>query len=132
MSDTAQTFLVVVDETDECAKAVRYAALRAEHTGARLMLLHVLKPSQFLQWGGVQQDMDNEAEQAGQAVLAVLPGGITMAFEGGDCLQITLARCAASGSCAISAPIRARSGGCCRCVIARCAIPPSLAWRRRR
>jgi nucleotide-binding universal stress UspA family protein len=69
MSETAQTFLVVVDETDECAKAVRYAALRAEHTGARLLLLHVLKPSQFVQWGGVQQDMDNEAEQAGQAVL---------------------------------------------------------------
>ena len=70
MSETAQTFLVVVDETVECAKAVRYAALRADHTGAKLMLLHVLKPSQFVQWGGVQQDMDAEAEQAGQAVLA--------------------------------------------------------------
>ena len=70
MNDTAETFLVVVDETPECAKALRYAALRAQHTGASVCLLHVLSPSQFLQWGGVQQDMEAEAEQAAQALLS--------------------------------------------------------------
>jgi nucleotide-binding universal stress UspA family protein len=70
MNDAAETFLVVIDNTEECAKAVRFAALRAQHTGARVALLHVLKPAQFLQWGGVQQDMEAEAEEQGQALLA--------------------------------------------------------------
>lgn len=66
----AETFLVVVDDTPECAKALRFAALRAQHTGARVGLLHVLKPSQFLQWGGAQKDIEAEAEENGRAVLA--------------------------------------------------------------
>lgn len=70
MNDAAETFLVVVDDTPECAKALRFAALRAQHTGARVALLHVLKPSQFLQWGGVQKDMEAEAEENGRTVLA--------------------------------------------------------------
>jgi nucleotide-binding universal stress UspA family protein len=70
MNDTAETFLVVVDDTEECAKAIRFAALRAQHTGANVMLMHVLKPTAFLQWGGVQKDMDAEAEQLAQALLA--------------------------------------------------------------
>ncbi len=70
MNDAAETFLVVVDDTAESAKALRFAALRAQHTGAQVALLHVLKPSQFLQWGGVQKDMEAEAEDIGRAVLA--------------------------------------------------------------
>lgn len=70
MNGTAETFLVVVDDTPECAKALRFAALRAQHTGARVTVLHVLKPTQFLQWGAAQQDIDAEAEQLGQALLA--------------------------------------------------------------
>jgi nucleotide-binding universal stress UspA family protein len=70
MQEAAETFLVVVDDTPESAKALRFAALRAQHTGARVALLHVLKPTQFQQWGGVQQDMEREAEDAGRAVLA--------------------------------------------------------------
>jgi nucleotide-binding universal stress UspA family protein len=70
MDDAAETFLVVVDETEECAKAIRFAALRAQHTGARVQLLHVLKPTAFLQWGGVQKDMDAEAESLARALLA--------------------------------------------------------------
>lgn len=70
MADTAQTFLVVVDGTAECRKAVRFAALRALHTSAGVRLLHVLKPTQFLQWGGVQEAMDAEAEEDAKSMLA--------------------------------------------------------------
>lgn len=69
MSDVAETYLVVVDETPECGRALRYAANRARRTGARLRLLHVLKPAQFLQWGGVQADMEAEAAEIGQSLL---------------------------------------------------------------
>jgi nucleotide-binding universal stress UspA family protein len=70
MAENAQTFLVVVDETPESRKAIRFAALRALHTGATVSLLHVLKPTQFLQWGGVQKAMDAEAEQEAEALMA--------------------------------------------------------------
>lgn len=67
--DTAQTFLVVVDGSPECARAVRYAALRAAHTGARTRLLTVVRPSQFIQWGGVQEELDAEAREQAEAML---------------------------------------------------------------
>ncbi len=66
----ADSFLVVVDETPESAKALRFAALRAQHTGATVLLLHVLKPEQFLQWGTVQKEMEAEAEDSARALLA--------------------------------------------------------------
>lgn len=69
MSGAAETYLVVIDDTPECARALRYAARRASRTGARLRLLHVLKPSHFLQWGGVQADMEAEAAEIGQSLL---------------------------------------------------------------
>lgn len=70
MNSSAETFLVVVDDTAECAKALRFAALRAQHTDATVLVVHVLKPTQFLQWGGVQKDIEDETEQLGQALLA--------------------------------------------------------------
>ncbi|MGQ5701638.1 universal stress protein [Sandaracinobacteroides sp. A072] len=69
MNGNAETFLVVIDDTPECAKAVRFAALRAQRTGARVELLHVLKPTQFQQWGGVQDAMDAEAEELARTLL---------------------------------------------------------------
>lgn len=76
MNDTAKTFLVIVDDTQECVKALRFAALRAQHTGASVRLLHVLKPTQFLQWGGVQQDIDDEAEATARQLLSEQAGAI--------------------------------------------------------
>ena len=70
MNDTAETFLVVADETAEGAKAIRYAALRAQHTNARLMLVVVLQPTQFLQWGSAQQEIEAEAEDQAKLLLA--------------------------------------------------------------
>ncbi len=69
MQQAAESFLVVVDDTPECTKALRYAALRAQHTGAHVVILHVLKPTQFLQWGGAQHDIDAEAERLGHDLL---------------------------------------------------------------
>lgn len=70
MSEVADSFLVVVDDTLESSRALRFASLRAQHTGANVVLLHVLKPTQFLQWGGVQKEMDAEAEEAARALLS--------------------------------------------------------------
>ena len=76
MNDIAETFLVVADDTEEGRKAVRYAALRAQHTDARLMLVHVLQPTQFLQWGSAQHEIEAEAEDLGKTVLAARAGEV--------------------------------------------------------
>lgn len=64
-----RTYLVVVDATPESRIALRYAALRAAHVGARVTMLHVIPPTEFMQWGGVQELMRAESEARGQALL---------------------------------------------------------------
>lgn len=69
MEGPAATYLVVVDDTPESRIALRYAALRAAHVGAGLTLLHVLTPTEFMQWGGVQAAIESEALAAADALL---------------------------------------------------------------
>jgi nucleotide-binding universal stress UspA family protein len=63
-------YLVVMDGTPECRRALRYAALRASRTGGRLRLIHVIQPAQFVQWGAIQADMEAEAQQTAEQLLA--------------------------------------------------------------
>ncbi len=67
---TGSTYLVVVDDTPEGRVALRYAALRAAHVGARLTLLHVMPRPEFMQWGGVQAAMAAEAQDKADALLS--------------------------------------------------------------
>jgi nucleotide-binding universal stress UspA family protein len=68
--DTAPTYLVVMDRSAESRVALRFAALRASHVGARLALVHVVRPPEFMQWGGVQEAMAAEALAEAEALLA--------------------------------------------------------------
>jgi nucleotide-binding universal stress UspA family protein len=68
-SDSVRTYLVVVDSTPESGVALRYAALRAARLGGRLILLYVMPPTQFMQWGGVQAAIDAEAEDKATALV---------------------------------------------------------------
>ena len=64
-------FLVVVDKTEECRVAVRFASRRAQHTGGRVILLCVVQPADFQQWRGVESIMRAEArEEAERQVYA--------------------------------------------------------------
>jgi nucleotide-binding universal stress UspA family protein len=62
-------FLVVIDDTPECTRALLYAARRAERTGGGLVLLYVIVPSEFTQWVGVENIMRAEAMEAAEASL---------------------------------------------------------------
>ncbi len=66
----AHAFLVVMDGTPECARALRFAALRAMHTAASVKLVHIIKPTGFMQWGGVQKALDEEVEADAHAMLS--------------------------------------------------------------
>ena len=63
-------FLVVVDETPECDRAVVFAARRAEHTGGGLVLLHVVQDADFRGYVGVGEAMRAQAHAEAEAVLA--------------------------------------------------------------
>jgi len=70
--EIAPTYLVVIDQSAESRVALRFAALRAGHVGARLALVHVVAPPEFMQWGGVQEAMAAEAQAEAEALLAAL------------------------------------------------------------
>jgi nucleotide-binding universal stress UspA family protein len=62
-------FLVVIDDTPEVSRALRYAARRAEHTGGGLVLLYVIGPAEFQHWMGVENIMRAEAMETAEASL---------------------------------------------------------------
>lgn len=56
-------FLVVLDDSRECLNAMRYAAMRASHTGAGVEILSVIPPEEFQHWIGVGDIMRQEARE---------------------------------------------------------------------
>jgi nucleotide-binding universal stress UspA family protein len=63
-------FLVLVDDTPDCGKAVYYASRRAARVGAKVVLLRVIEPSfRGLGWLGVADIMQIEARQEAQELL---------------------------------------------------------------
>lgn len=62
-------FLVVVDDTPECTRALHFAGRRALHTGGALALLYVIVPSEFTQWSGVENIIRAEAMEEAEEAL---------------------------------------------------------------
>ncbi|MBO6900326.1 MAG: universal stress protein [Rhizobiaceae bacterium] len=62
-------FLAIIDETEECERAVAYASRRAESTGGVLILLFVIDTADFQQFLGVEQIMREEAQSVATAAL---------------------------------------------------------------
>lgn len=60
-------FLVVLDDSRECLNAMRFAAMRAAHTGGGVCILSVIPPDEFNHWIGVGEVMREEARERIQA-----------------------------------------------------------------
>ncbi|PZR01064.1 MAG: universal stress protein [Cereibacter sphaeroides] len=56
-------FLVVLDDSRECLNAMRFAALRAGHTGGGVQILSVISPEEFGTFMGVADLMRAEARE---------------------------------------------------------------------
>lgn len=69
-------FLVVVDETPECGRAIRFGARRCARTGASLIMLGVVDPPDNFEWLGVGDALREEAEEE---ALALLDKGASLA-----------------------------------------------------
>jgi nucleotide-binding universal stress UspA family protein len=63
-----RSFLVVIDESAEARAALRYAARRAARTGGAVEILAIVPPQEFVQWGGVQAAMEEEARLRAEAM----------------------------------------------------------------
>lgn len=56
-------FLVVLDDSRECLNAMRFAALRAAHTGGGVTILSVISPDEIQHFMGVADLMRQEARE---------------------------------------------------------------------
>lgn len=64
-----RVFLVVVDESPELKVALRYACRRAFRSNGRVAMVHVMEPTGFGDWIGVNQLMRDEARQQAEATM---------------------------------------------------------------
>jgi nucleotide-binding universal stress UspA family protein len=69
-----RTYLVVVDESPEAETALRFAARRAVKTGGGVEILALIPAAEFVQWGGVQATIEEEARQNAEAMVAGAAG----------------------------------------------------------
>ena len=56
-------FLVVLDDSRECLNAMRFAAMRAAHTGGGVKILSIIPPDEFNHWIGVGEVMREESRE---------------------------------------------------------------------
>ncbi|SHI79148.1 universal stress protein [Wenxinia saemankumensis] len=56
-------FLVILDDSRECLNAMRFAAMRANHTGGAVTILSVIPPDEFNHWMGVAEIMREETRE---------------------------------------------------------------------
>lgn len=59
-------FMVVVDKTPECMRAVHFASRRVARTGASMLMLAVVAPPDNFEWIGVGEAMIEEASEEAQ------------------------------------------------------------------
>lgn len=62
-------FLVIIDDTPECERAVYFAARRALHTNGIVVMLYVIEPGDFQHWLGVEAVMRAEKQDEARRVL---------------------------------------------------------------
>ena len=62
-------FLVVIDDTPECDRAVYYASRRTHATNGKLLMLYVLAPGDYQHWLGVENIMRAEAQDEARRIL---------------------------------------------------------------
>lgn len=68
-SEYQRKFLVVIDDTEECDRAVTFAAHRVCRTGGTVVLLAIIEPGEYQHWLGVEQIMRAEADEEATRLL---------------------------------------------------------------
>jgi len=69
--DYKRKFLVIIDDTEECDRAVTFAAYRVRRTGGTVVLMAIIEPDQFQHWLGVENIMRAEAREEAERLLSI-------------------------------------------------------------
>jgi len=69
VEDYKRKFLVVIDDTEECGRAVAFAAYRVRRTGGTVVFLSVIESADFQHWLGVEDVMRAEALEEAERLL---------------------------------------------------------------
>lgn len=69
-------FLVIIDDTEECGRAVTFAAHRVLRTGGTVALLSIITSEEFQHWIGVEDVMRAEAWDEAERLLDERARGI--------------------------------------------------------
>ena len=67
--DYERKFLVIIDETEECDRAVTFAAYRVKRTGGTVVLLSIIGNEEFQHWLGVENILRAEAMEKAEQLL---------------------------------------------------------------
>ena len=62
-------FLIVVDDTPECRKSLRFACHRASKTNGKITMLRVINSGDFQHWVAVEERMRDEAKEEAEQLL---------------------------------------------------------------
>ena len=75
-AEPKRTYLVVVDDSPEARVALRFAARRAAKTDGVVEVLGIMEPQDFVQFGGVQQAIEQEQKLRIEGVVSAAIGEI--------------------------------------------------------
>ncbi|MBY6013670.1 universal stress protein [Qipengyuania gaetbuli] len=71
-----RVYLVVMDETEEAQRALRFASLRAQQTGGSVHILALVPQQTFNAFGGVQATIEQEARERAEVMANNAAGNI--------------------------------------------------------
>ena len=71
-----RVYLVILDETEEARKALRFAARRAQATGGAVHILALVQPQSFNAFGGVQATIEQEAQDRAEVKASSAAGNL--------------------------------------------------------
>ena len=71
-----RVYLVIMDETEEAATALRFAASRAARTSGQVHLLALVPRQQFVAFGGIQATIEEEARARAEALVTSAAGSL--------------------------------------------------------
>ena len=75
-AEPKRTYLVVIDDSAEARVALRFAARRAAKTDGRIEVLGIVEPQDFVQFGGVQNAIEEEQRLRIEGVVSSAVGEI--------------------------------------------------------
>lgn len=71
-----RVYLVIMDETAEARRALRFAARRAASTGGTVHILGLVPPQEFVAFGGVQATIEQEARDRAEVLATTAAGSL--------------------------------------------------------